>query len=74
MKPISCHLYPIRVDDYGEFKSLNYHQWDVCRCAVAKGREVGEPLYKYLKTPLIRKFGPEWYSELVGLLRRSSCT
>ena len=64
-KPISCHLYPIRVDDYGEFKSLNYHEWDVCRCAVAKGRETGVPLYIYLKDPLIRKFGEEWYAELV---------
>lgn len=64
-KPISCHLYPIRVDDYGEFKSLNYHEWDVCRCAVAKGRETGVPLYIYLKEPLIRKFGEEWYAELV---------
>lgn len=66
MKPISCHLYPIRVDDYGEFKSLNYHEWDVCRCAVAKGRETGVPLYIYLKEPLIRKFGSEWYEELVA--------
>ena len=37
MKPVSCHLYPIRVDEYGEFTAVNYHQWDVCRCAVAKG-------------------------------------
>lgn len=62
MKPISCHLYPIRVDDYGEFRSLNYHQWpDVCRCAFGQG----EPLYVGLKEPLIRKFGEEWYQELV---------
>lgn len=60
-KPISCHLYPIRVDDFGEFRALNYHKWDVCRSA----QGCGEPLYKYLKTPLIRKFGQEWYDELV---------
>lgn len=65
MKPISCHLYPIRVDEYGEFTSLNYHEWDVCRCAVAKGKQTGIPLYQYLKEPLIRKFGQEWYDELV---------
>lgn len=64
-KPISCHLYPIRIDDYGHFKALNYHEWDVCRCAVAKGKECGEPLYSYLKEPLIRKFGEAWYEELV---------
>jgi len=65
MKPISCHLYPIRVDEFGEFKALNYHQWDICRCAVAKGKECGTPLYQYLKEPLIRRFGQDWYDELL---------
>ena len=63
-KPISCHLYPLRIDEYGEFKSVNYHRWDVCRCAVAKGKECGVPLYQYLREPLIRRFGKEWYEEL----------
>ncbi len=63
-KPVSCHLYPIRVDDYGEFTALNYHEWDICRTAVCKGRETGQPLYKYLKEPLIRRFGQDWYDEL----------
>ena len=60
-KPVSCHLYPIRVEDYGEFTAVNYHQWDICRCA--KGH--GEPLYITLKEPLIRRFGIEWYDELI---------
>lgn len=60
-KPVSCHLYPIRVEDYGEFTAVNYHRWDICRCACDRG----EPLYKYLKEPLIRRFGAEWYDELV---------
>lgn len=60
-KPVSCHLYPIRVEDYGEFTAVNYHQWDICRCA--KGNV--KPLYLYLKEPLIRRFGQEWYDELV---------
>ncbi len=60
-KPVSCHLYPIRVEDYGEFTAVNYHQWDICRCAKGKG----EHLYLYLKEPLIRRFGQEWYDELV---------
>lgn len=64
-KPISCHLYPLRIDEYGEFKSVNYHRWDVCRCAVTKGRECGVPLYKYLREPLIRRFGQDWYDELI---------
>ncbi|MBR4738719.1 MAG: DUF3109 family protein [Bacteroidales bacterium] len=60
-KPVSCHLYPIRVEDYGEFTAVNYHQWDICRCA--KGH--GNPLYITLKEPLIRRFGSEWYDELI---------
>lgn len=64
-KPVSCHLYPIRVDDYGEFRAVNYHRWDVCRCAVAEGRAAGMPLYRYLEEPLVRKFGREWYDELL---------
>ena len=60
-KPVSCHLYPIRVEDYGEFTAVNYHQWDICRAAQGKG----EPLYVYLKEPLIRRFGQEWYDELL---------
>lgn len=61
LKPVSCHLYPIRVDDFGEFVAVNYHQWDICRCA----KNQGEPLYKYLKEPLIRRFGEDWYEELL---------
>lgn len=64
-KPVSCHLYPIRIEDYGEFQAVNYHEWDICRCAVEKGRKEGVPLYKYLKEPLIRRFGEAWYQELV---------
>lgn len=60
-KPVSCHLYPIRVEDYGEFQAVNYHQWDICRTAKGKG----DPLYVYLKEPLVRRFGQEWYDELL---------
>ena len=63
-KPISCHLYPVRIEDFGEFKAVNYHEWDICRCAVAKGRKEGIPLYRYLEEPLVRRFGREWYDEL----------
>lgn len=60
-KPVSCHLYPIRVEDFGEFTAVNYHQWDICRCAKGKG----EFLYQSLKEPLVRRFGQEWYDELI---------
>ena len=64
-KPISCHLYPVRIEDFGEFKAVNYHEWDICRCAVTKGRSEGQKLYKYLREPLVRRFGQQWYDELV---------
>ena len=63
-KPISCHLYPIRIGDYGPYKAVNYHRWDVCHAAVELGRKKGVPVYRFLREPLIRKFGEDWYHEL----------
>ena len=64
MKPVSCHLYPIRVKDFGTFKGVNYNRWDVCKAAVLLGQKEDLPVYKFLREPLIRKFGAEWYAEL----------
>ena len=64
-KPISCALYPIReVALKNGFTGLNSHRWDVCKAAVKKGRELQLPVYKFLKEPLIRRFGEEWYKAL----------
>ena len=63
-KPVSCHLYPIRVGDYGPYKAVNYHRWDVCKAAVLLGRKENVPVYKFLREPLVRKFGEAWYCEL----------
>jgi len=63
-KPISCHLYPIRVNDYTEFSAVNYHKWDICDDACSLGTELKVPVYKFVKEALIRKFGEDWYSEL----------
>lgn len=65
-KPISCHLYPIRVQDYGEFQAVNYHEWDICKSALEEGEKQGTPLYVILKEPLVRKFGQKWYDELLA--------
>lgn len=65
LKPVSCHLYPLRITDYGEFTAVNYHRWDVCRDAVREGERRGVPLYVYLREPLVRRFGEQWYAELV---------
>lgn len=64
MKPVSCHLYPIRIKKLGNFWGLNYDRWDVCRPAVIKGQRLKLPVYKALKEPLVRRFGQEWYDEL----------
>ena len=63
-KPVSCHLYPIRVGNFGRYKALNYHRWNVCKAATLLGRQKEIPLYRFLREPLIRKFGEEWYEEL----------
>ncbi|MCF7559359.1 DUF3109 family protein [Sabulilitoribacter multivorans] len=63
-KPVSCHLYPIRVNDYSEFSAVNYHKWQICDDACTLGEELGVPVYKFVKEALIRKFGEDWYFEL----------
>lgn len=64
-KPISCALYPIREKRFdGGLVGLNYHEWDICRAAVQKGRELDMPVYVFLKEPLVRRFGEAWYREL----------
>ena len=63
-KPISCHLYPIRIENYDPYTAVNYHRWDVCKAAVILGKMKGVPVYQFLKEPLIRKFGADWYQML----------
>jgi hypothetical protein len=64
-KPISCYLYPIREKQLGGgLIGLNYHRWSVCAQAVRRGRELHLPVYKFLKEPLVKRFGQEWYDEL----------
>ncbi|AWL09518.1 hypothetical protein HME7025_01666 [Aquirufa nivalisilvae] len=63
-KPISCHLYPIRIAKLAEYQALNYDRWSICSDACSHGKQLGVPIYKFLKEPLIRKFGDKWYSEL----------
>ena len=65
-KPVSCHLYPIRLSYVGPSLAVNYHEWSICSTALVAGKKTGVPLYKYLKLPLIRKFGELWYKKLVN--------
>ena len=63
-KPISCHLYPIRITEYSNFSAINYHEWDICSDACTLGKELGVKVYQFLKKPLIRKYGEEFYQTL----------
>lgn len=64
-KPISCQLYPIRVEKAPNgMEILNYDRWDICGSACANGKKQDIRVYEFLKAPLIRKYGPEFYDEL----------
>lgn len=64
-KPISCHIYPIRVSKLKSgVEALNYHRWDLCKAACTLGKKLAVPIYSFLKTPLIRKYGRKFYTEL----------
>ena len=64
-KPISCHLYPIRIEKLGSgMDALNYHKWELCKAACALGKKLDVPVYQFLKNPLIRKYGKKWFENL----------
>lgn len=63
-KPISCHLYPIRIAKLPDFEALNYSQWHICASACELGDKLKVPVYQFLKEALIRKYGENWYQEL----------
>lgn len=68
-KPISCHLYPIRITKNKKgFEAVNYHKWSICSAACTLGQSLQVPLYKFLKEPLVRKYGAAWYAELVDVI------
>ena len=69
-KPVSCHLYPIRVKEYSEFSAVNYDKWDICDAACTLGKELQVPVYKFVKEALIRKFGEDWYAELEKVVEK----
>lgn len=63
-KPVSCHLYPIRVNKLKNGIALNYHQWSICEPARILGKKEGIPVFRFLKDPIIRVFGVQFYNEL----------
>ncbi|BDD08801.1 hypothetical protein FUAX_12330 [Fulvitalea axinellae] len=64
IKPVSCHLYPVRITKYDQFEAVNYDKWDICADACTLGEKLNVPVYKFLKGPLVRKYGQKWYDEL----------
>ena len=46
--------------------AVNYHRWKICKSAEVLGRSKGIRVYEFLKEPLIRRFGQQWYDELVA--------
>ncbi len=64
LKPVSCHLYPVRIKKYDGFTAVNFHRWRICHAAEVLGRAKGLRAYKFLEGPLRRHFGDEWYEEL----------
>ena len=67
-KPVSCHLYPIRVTEIASGEALNYHKWSICKKALENGRQLKLPLYQFLEEALIRKYGRSWYNKLLKLM------
>jgi hypothetical protein len=63
-KPISCHLFPVRLKQFKSFTAVNYEEIEICKDACDLGKELGIKTYQFLKEPLIRRFGEEWYAEL----------
>jgi hypothetical protein len=63
-KPVSCHLYPVRISRYSNFEAVNYHRWHLCECARNYGKELNIPIYKFVEKALIRKYGQEFTDKL----------
>ena len=63
-KPVSCHLYPVRIAKYNEFNAVNFHAWEICSPACECGKKLNIKVYQFLKEALIRKFGKHWFEEL----------
>jgi hypothetical protein len=63
-KPLSCHLFPVRIKKFSDFTAVNYEEWSICQGGRLAGKLDDERVYRFLKEPLIRAFGKYWYKEL----------
>ncbi len=69
-KPVSCHLYPIRIRKYEQFIAVNYDKWTICEPARQKGEKDSIPLYEFVKDALIRRFGNTWYRNFLTIINQ----
>ncbi len=63
-KPVSCHLYPVRVKTYDDFTAVNYDRWEICQPACTLGSQLGVPVFRFAKDGLMRKFGKGFFNQL----------
>lgn len=63
-KPISCHLYPIRITQHKHYEAVNYERWSICKAACKNGKQLKVPVYRFLKDAIIRKYGEHYYRAL----------
>lgn len=68
-KPISCHLYPIRVQEYESFTALNYDRWSICSAACTLGEKKGIPVYEFAKDAIVRAYGESFYETLAAIVK-----
>lgn len=68
-KPISCHLFPIRISEYNDFHAINYESIGICSPACSLGKEMSMPVYKFLKNPLVRRYGEEFYNDITKVAK-----
>jgi|TARA_B100000959_G_scaffold83197_1_gene88639 hypothetical protein len=69
IKPLSCHLFPIRIKQYRDFDAVNYEKIKICKPACECGSKLEIPIYTFLKSPLIRKYGEDWYKKLLTAVK-----
>ena len=63
-KPISCHLYPIRVKKHENFQAINVDSWHICQPACKCGTELNVPVFKFLKNAIVRSWGLIFFQQL----------
>jgi len=70
-KPVSCHLYPVRIKKYEQFTAVNYDKWDICEPARIKGENEHTTVFQYIQEALIRRFGMAWFQDFAEAIEHS---